>query len=107
MQVFSHQVTLLQAEEQTLQEANEALSKHWRAKQMHLQDGGSINGSQARDIMAKKGVVEEKGCVEKENEGLSKRHQMGLQLCGIYYNAGHNAKTCSDTGEITSLSDSE
>ena len=74
---------------------------------MHLQDGGSINGSQARDIMAEKGVVEEEGHIEKENGGLSKRHQTGLQLCGICHKAGHNARTCSDTGEITSSSDSE
>ena len=74
---------------------------------MCLQDGGSINGSQARDIMAEKGVVEEEECVEEENKGLLKRCQMGLQLCSICCKAGHNARTCLDAGEITSSSNSE
>ncbi|KFY14527.1 hypothetical protein V491_06011, partial [Pseudogymnoascus sp. VKM F-3775] len=61
MQAVSHQMILLEAEVQTLQQANKVLSKHRRAKWTYLQDGGAINGSQAREIMAEKGVVEEEG----------------------------------------------
>jgi hypothetical protein len=107
MQVFSHQVTLLQAEVRTLQEANEALSKRRRAKRTRLQDGGAISGSQAREIMAEKGVVEEEGRVEEENEGSSKRRRTGSRLCGICRKPGHNARTCPEAREIDSSSDSE
>src|SRR5258708_3471086 len=37
----------------------------------------SITGSQARLLMAEKGVVEDQGRVEPENEGSSKRHPKG------------------------------
>jgi hypothetical protein len=63
---------------QALQEANKALSKRRRAKRTRLKDGGAINGGQAREIMAEKGVVEEEGRVEEENEGLSKRRRTGF-----------------------------
>jgi DNA repair exonuclease SbcCD ATPase subunit len=107
MQVFSHQVTLLQAEVRTLQEANEALSKRRRAKRTRLQDGGAISGSYAREIMAEKGVVEEEGRVEEENEGSPKRRRTGLRLCGSCRKAGHNVRTCPTAGEMDSSSDSE
>ena len=105
--MVSHQVILLKARVQTLEDANKAFSKRCRAKQTHLQDGGAINGSQAREKMAEKGVVEEKGRVEEENEGPSKRRRTGSQLCGICRKTGHNARTCPEAGEVDSSSDSE
>jgi hypothetical protein len=107
MQVVSHQVILLKARVQTLENANEALSKRRRAKRTRLQDGGTVNGSQAREIMAEKGVVEEEGRVEEENEGSSKRRRTGSRLCGICRKPGHNARTCPEAREIDSSSDSE
>ena len=107
MQAVFYRVLLLEAEVQILQEANNALSKRRRAKQTCLQDEGAINGSQAREIMAEKDVVEEEGRVEEENEGLSKRRRMGSQLCSICRKAGHNARTCPEAGKMDSSSNSE
>jgi hypothetical protein len=107
MQVVSHQVILLKARVQTFESANEALSKRLRAKRTRLQDGGTVNGSQAGEIMAEKGVVEEEGRVEEENEGSSKRRRTGSWLCGICRKPGHNARTCPEAREIDSSSDSE
>ncbi len=53
---------------------NKALSKRRRAKRTRLQDGGTINGRQTREIMVEKGVMEEEGRVEEENKGSLKRH---------------------------------
>lgn len=105
MQAVSHRVVLLEAEVRTLQEANEALSKRRRAKRTRLQDGGAINGSQARAIMAEKGVVEEEGRVEEENEGLSKRRRTGSRLCGICRKTGYNERACQEAREINDSSD--
>jgi hypothetical protein len=55
-----------------LEEANEALSKRRRAKGICLQDGGAINGSRAREIMAEKGVVEEETRDERGGGWFSK-----------------------------------
>jgi hypothetical protein len=107
MQAVSHRMILLEAEVRTLQQANEALSKRRRAKRTRLQDGGAINGSQAREIMAEKGVVEEEGRVEGENEGSSKRRRTGSRLCSICRKTGHNARTCLEAGETDSSSESE
>jgi hypothetical protein len=107
MQAVSYRVLLLEAEAQTLQEANNALSKRRRAKRTRLQDGGAINGSQAREIMVEKGVVEEEGRVEGGNEGSSKRRRTGSRHCGTCRKTGHNARTCPEAGETDSLSASE
>jgi hypothetical protein len=106
MQAVSHRVLLLEAEVQTLQQANNALSKRRRAKRTRLQDGGAINGSQARKMMAEKGVVEEEERVEGGNEGSSKRRQTGSRLCSICRKTGHNARTCPEAGEMDSSGDS-
>jgi len=107
MQAVSHRILLLEAEVQTLQEANEALSKRQRAKRTRLKDGGAINGSQAREIMAEKGVVKEEGRIEGENDGSLKRRRTGSRLCGISHKTGHNARTCQKARETDSPSDSE
>jgi hypothetical protein len=57
--------------------------------------------------MAEKGVVEEEGRVEEENEGLSKRRRTGSRLGGICRKTGHNVRTCPEAGEIDSSNDSE
>ena len=90
-----------------MQEANTALSKRRRAKKTRLQDGGAINGSQAREIMEEKGVVKVEERVEEENRGPSKRRRTGTRLCGIYRKTGHNTRIYPDAGAIDSLSDSK
>jgi hypothetical protein len=57
--------------------------------------------------MVEKGVVEEEGRVEGENEASLKRRRTGLRLYSIYRNAGHNARICLRVGEIGNSSDSK
>ncbi|KAK1837443.1 transposase [Colletotrichum chrysophilum] len=107
LQYISHAAALMEEELRHLREANTALSKRRRAKRTRLQDGGALDGSQAREVMAEKGVVEEEGCEQEENEGSSKRRRTGLRHCGICRKTGHNARTCPEAVEINSSSDSE
>lgn len=41
---------LMEAEIRELQAANEALSKHWRAKKTHLRKGGSLSIQEAQEL---------------------------------------------------------
>ncbi len=45
-----HQLALLKAENQSLQAANEALSKRRRAKKQQLRQGGSLSVQDAQDL---------------------------------------------------------
>jgi predicted nucleic acid-binding Zn-ribbon protein len=54
-----HQLALLKAENQTLQQANEALSKRRRAKKKRLQQGGSLSQQEAEDLQDEKDVVQQ------------------------------------------------
>ncbi|KAK1853028.1 transposase [Colletotrichum chrysophilum] len=107
LQSVSHLTALLQEEVQYLRDTNTALSKRRRAKRTRLQDSGALDGSQAREIMTEKGIIEEEGCEEEKNEGSSKRRRTSLRHCGICRKTGHNARTCPETEEISNLSDSE
>ena len=90
-----------------MQEANTALSKRRRAKKTRLQDRGAIDGSQAREIMAEKGIVKVEERVKEENKGLSKRRRTGTRLYNIYRKTGHNIKIYPDIGSIDSLNNSK
>ncbi|KAK1838267.1 hypothetical protein CCHR01_19109 [Colletotrichum chrysophilum] len=107
LQSVSHLTALLQEEVQYLRDANTALSKRRRAKRTRLQDSGALDGSQAREIMTEKGIIEEEGCEEEKNEGSSKRRRRSLRHCGICRKTGHNVRTCPETEEISDSSDSE
>jgi hypothetical protein len=107
MLAISHKLDLILDKVQHLEKANSTLSKRRRAKRTRLQDGGVLEGSQARDLMAEKGVIEEEGCDEEGNRGPSKRCRTGSRLCGICRKAGHNARTCPEAEEIDSSNDSE
>lgn len=101
----SHTLTLIQAKCTMLEEANKALSKRRRAKRTRLQAGGALNGSQAREIMSEKGIVEEEGRDEEEDGGSRKRPRTGGRHCGICRKAGHNSRTCPEGGQTDSSSD--
>lgn len=101
-QSFSHRLALVEAEVRVLREANTALSKRRRTKRARLQDGELLTGSQAREIMAEKDVVEEGGRDEGAGEGSLRRRRTGAQLCGICHKTGHNARTCPEAAEAHS-----
>ncbi|KFZ24433.1 hypothetical protein V502_01086 [Pseudogymnoascus sp. VKM F-4520 (FW-2644)] len=52
-----HQLALLKAENQNLQQANEVLSKRWRVRKTRLRQGGSLSQQEAQDLQDKRDVV--------------------------------------------------
>jgi hypothetical protein len=107
MTAISHEWVLVKDRLRHLEEASTILAKRRRAKRTRLQDGGVLEGSQARDLMAEKGVEEEEGRDEEGNGGPSKRCRTGSRLCGICRKAGHNARICPKARETDSPGDSE
>jgi hypothetical protein len=57
--VMMHQVALLSAEVSSLRKANEALSKHRKAKRTWVQLGGSLTVQDAEDLLDQKAVGEQ------------------------------------------------
>ena len=103
----SHQVTLLTDRVQSLEQANEVLSRRRRAKRARLQDAGVLTGQDAANLLAKRGLVEEERRDEGENERSPKRRRSGGRLCGICRKPGHNTRTCPDAEDIDGESDSD
>ena len=59
---------MLKAENQTLRQANQALSKRRRAKKMRLQQGGSLSQQEAQDLQDERDIVQQ---VEQELKASS------------------------------------
>jgi hypothetical protein len=106
-QALAHSVTLLTAEVRTLQKANEALSKRRRAKKTRVQLGGSLTVEDAQDMLAQKEAQEQVERDKRENSGRRKRTEAGQRRCGNCGKTGHNARTCQEDAEMSSVSDDE
>jgi hypothetical protein len=52
IELLAHQLTLVTAKVRTLRVANEALSKHRRAKKNRIRQGGALTIEDAHDIIA-------------------------------------------------------
>ena len=106
-EILAHENTLLAAEVRTLRKANEALSKRRRAKKTRLRQGGVLTVEDAHDIMAQKEVDEQIRRDKRSGEVFSKEGNSGIQHCSACRKTGHNARTCQEFKDISSLSDSE
>ena len=102
-----HQLALLKAENQSLQQANEVLSKHRRAKKTHLQQGGSLSQQEAQDLQDDRDIAQQVVKEIKASSGRKPREEIRARRCGNCGEAGHNTRTCQIIVEISEEEDSE
>ncbi|KAJ0129330.1 Uncharacterized protein HZ326_27568 [Fusarium oxysporum f. sp. albedinis] len=89
-----HELALLRAEVRDLQQANETLSRRWRAKRRRLQKGGVMTVGEAREAIDQMNVD---GQVEGESSRRGGQGGSGRpreRRCGGCGKTGHNARTC-------------
>lgn len=106
-QALAYSVTLLTAEVRILQKANKALSKRRRAQKTRVQLGESLTVEDAQDILAQKEAQEQVERDKQENSGRRRRTEAGQRRCGTCGKTGHNARTCQEDVEMSSVSDDE
>jgi hypothetical protein len=100
-------MTLLSAEVRILRAANEALSKCCRAKKPRVRQGGTLTVEDAQDVLSQK-EAEEQARRDKHSEGgFQKEGQPSGRRCGTCGKSGHNARTCQEAIDTSSLLDSE
>ena len=104
---MAHEMTLLSAEVRTLRAANEALSKRRRAKKTRVRQGGALTVEDAQDILAQKDMDEQVRRDLRAEGGNRKEGQSSGRRCGTCGKAGHNARTCQEDVDMSSLSDSD
>ncbi|APA14283.1 hypothetical protein sscle_12g090530 [Sclerotinia sclerotiorum 1980 UF-70] len=91
---LAHENTLLSAENRTLRKANEALSKHRRAKKTQLRQGGVLTGQEAMDILSQQEVDIQIQRDERQNGGNSNGEASSSRCCSKCGKPGHNSRTC-------------
>ena len=102
-----HQLVLLKAENQSLRQANEALSKRRRAKKIRLRQGGSPSQQEAQDLQDDRDVREQVKQETRASTGRKQRVETRGRRCGNCGATGHNARTCDIIGEVSEEEDSE
>jgi hypothetical protein len=102
-----HQLVLLKAENQSLRQANEALSKRRRAKKTRLRQGGSLSQQEAQDLQDDRDVGEQVKQEMKRSGGRKPREESRARRCGNCGETGHNARTCEIIEEVSEEEDSE
>jgi hypothetical protein len=104
---LAHEVTLMAAELRTLRAANEALSKRRRAKKNRIRQGGALAVEDAHDILAQE-EVNEQIRRDKRSRGVRQNEgQLCARRCSNCGKTGHNARTCQEDVDMSSLSDSK
>jgi hypothetical protein len=89
-----HQLVLLKAENQTLRQANEALSKRRRARKTRLQQGGSLSQQEAQDLQDERDIIHQVQQEMKASGGRKRREETSVRRCSNCNKTGHNARTC-------------
>ncbi|KZL83452.1 transposase, partial [Colletotrichum incanum] len=88
-----HQYTLKEAENKTLREENNTLSRRRRAKKTRLQQGGSLIIADAEDIQSQRDATAQIHEETRRSSGRKPRLGSGQRRCSICGNTGHNART--------------
>lgn len=99
-----HRVALLEAEVSSLRKANEALSKRRRAKRARMRLGGLLTVQDAQDLLAKKSADENTPQDRQQNGSYAGGARSKSRRCGTCDKAGHNARTCPETAELSASS---
>lgn len=94
IEAMAHSVTLLTAENHTLQKANEALSKRRRAKKSRVYHGDALPVQSARTIVAHKETEKQQGQGVGENRGSNDERPATIRRCRKCGKPGHNIRTC-------------
>jgi hypothetical protein len=106
-ELLAYEVTLMSAKLRILRAANKALSKRWRAKKNRIRQGGALTIEDAHDILAQK-EVDEQIRRDKRSGGVYRNEgKSSARRCGTCGEAGHNARTCQEAIDVSSLSDSK
>ena len=92
-EILAHQNTLLAAENHILRLANEALSKHRRAKKSRIRQGGALTVEDSLDILAQKDAEKEVQRDRRSKKGFQSEGESTARHCGICGKTGHNART--------------
>ena len=102
-----HQLVLLKAENQSLRQANEVLSKRRRAKKTRLRQGGSLSQQEAQDLQDDRDVGQQVKQEMKASSGRKPREESRARRCGNCGETRHNARTCKIIEEVSEEEDSE
>jgi hypothetical protein len=102
-----HQLVLLKAENQSLRQANEALSKRRRAKKIRLRQGGSLSQQEAQDLQDNRDVGGQIKQEMRTSSSRKPREESRARRCSNCGETGHNARTCETIKEVSGEEDSE
>ena len=88
-----------------LEEINEMLTKRKARKRKRIQKGGTMDFGEAADQVAAKASSTPQRLKKARNREASGEGQRGQRRCGKCGGTGHNVRTCQNTEELSSKSE--
>jgi hypothetical protein len=105
IEAMAHSVTLLTAENRTLQKANKVLSRRRRAKnKSRVRHSGALTAQSAEEILAQKETKEQQGRGAVENQGSNSGGLVKIRRCRKCGKPGHNVRMCQLEAEVPIVS---
>ena len=106
-QLIMHSVALLKDRVETLERANQALSKRRRAKRTRIHQGGSLTVQDGQDLLDQKSINRQVHQEMRQNRGPGRGAPGRERRCGTCGKTGHNARTCQEDEEMSNVYSSE
>jgi hypothetical protein len=94
-----HELALIRAENLSLRQANEALSKRRRAKKQRIQHTGALSAQELQDLEDQKAANDQLLTESKRSGYRIKKTGKQARCCSICGKSGHNARTCQKAVE--------
>ena len=94
LEQIAYELTLLKDWVWTLEKANEALLKHWRAKYIRIQEGGTYTGDTTEVLIAEKKAKRLKRQKMSLGGGDIEAGLVTQQCCSNCSKTGYNVQTC-------------
>ena len=94
LEVIAHNLSLANAQIDTLEEALEALSKRKRVKRTHISKGGPIEVENAIGILTQREVDKQVQAEKRCGGGDGEAGSSTTYRCGKCGKTGHNARIC-------------
>ena len=94
-----HELALIRAENLSLRQANEALSKRRKVKKQCIQHTGALNTQELQDLKDQKAANDQLLTESKRSGYRIKKTGKQARCCSICGKSGHNARTCQKAVE--------
>jgi hypothetical protein len=94
-----HEVALLRARVEELEEANSTLSKRRRAKKTRIRNGGTLSTEEAKDLIEQRALKDQLRSEKRQKRAQKQGPSRATRRCRNCRGLGHTSNNCTKAEE--------